>query len=195
MARFLVFLPPSSQLWVQHYTQKPWKHWPKISLLSCEESIRSYFWQLWPPTLFRGIERRGKKASNLMLRCKCIPSLIDLFTSVQHGHSRVSPLHTSPSLSGYSVRILITRETSVCFRVWGSSGTPTLQFTHFDTVFFFFSDRKCDFAHANTPTFHLVYIQGYNTSSPNSLRFVSVWMVLRQTSSVFFQRSIESTAT
>ncbi len=39
---------------------------------------------------------------------------------------------------------------------------------------FFFSDRKCDFAHANTLTFHLVYIQGYNTVLPNSVRFVTI---------------------
>ena len=85
---FFFFLPPSYQLWVQHYTQKPsWKYRPKISLLSCEQSIRSYFWQLWPPTLFRGIERRGEKASNLMLWCKCIPSFIYLFTSVQYDQS------------------------------------------------------------------------------------------------------------
>ena len=53
--------------------------------------------------------------------------------------------------------------------VWG---TQRLEFTLFD--FASFSDRACDFAHANTFTFNLVYICGCNTSSANSLRLVTV---------------------
>lgn len=89
----------------------------------------------------------------------------------------------------YSVRIWFAKETYVCFRVWAGP-------TYYTFWVCFFSDRKCDFGHANILTFHLVYIQGYNIILPNSLRFITIavsdWCLVRHQVFTVLQRSVKS---
>lgn len=77
---------------------------------------------------------------------------------------RFSPIHTPLSSilwgSDLPKRHLCASE---CGVIWGNQHC---------NLHILFSDRKCDFAHANT--LHLTYIQGYNTILPNSPSLVTV---------------------